>query len=78
MTWLLPPQQWSCKLLTMQPVAQPEQSTWMPVCDARRVLHVSEWTVYRMIQGGKLRAARPGHRWLVRREDVERMLLPAG
>ncbi len=46
----------------------------MRVSEARQVLDVSEWTVYRWIQSGKLRSARPGHRWLVLREDVENML----
>jgi excisionase family DNA binding protein len=44
------------------------------VCDR---LHVSPWTVYRRIADGRLRAVRPANRWLVLREDVERMLSPS-
>jgi excisionase family DNA binding protein len=54
------------------------RTQWMRVSEARSVLDVSEWTIYRWIQIGRLRAIRPGHRWLVLREDVERMLMPTG
>jgi excisionase family DNA binding protein len=39
-------------------------------------LRVSPWTVYRRIADGTLRAARPANRWLIAREDVERLLAP--
>jgi excisionase family DNA binding protein len=60
----------------MQLPAQQRASSWMRVSEAGHALDVSEWTIYRWIQSGKLRATRPGHRWLVLRQDVERMLMP--
>lgn len=37
-------------------------------------LLVSPWTIRRWVRDGRLRSIRPGHRRLVSRADVERML----
>jgi excisionase family DNA binding protein len=50
----------------------------MGSAEAALALHVSTWTVRRWVREGRLRSVRPGHRRLVSREDVERLLaMPA-
>jgi excisionase family DNA binding protein len=48
--------------------------TWLLIAEAARALRVSEWTVRRWVRDGRLRTIRPGHRRLVAREDVERLV----
>ena len=63
-------------MLMVLPVAQLE-TTYVTVHVACKKLGISPWTLYRWIQQKKLRSVRPGHRWLVSAEDVERLMTPA-
>ena len=51
-----------------------EAPPWLTIAESAHMLRVSEWTVRRWIREGRLSSARPGHRRLVARLDVERLL----
>ena len=60
-------------LLEMRRGPRLSSAIWLSVLEAACALHVSEWTVRRWAHNGRLRSARPGHRLLIAREDVERL-----
>ncbi len=54
-----------------QPSARPR---FLTVAEVANMLRVSTMTVYRLIKGGQLPAARVGKSYRVREEDVDRYL----
>lgn len=47
---------------------------YLSVKEACMLLGASRWTIYRLIDSGKLKSSKVGRRTIIRQEDVERLL----
>lgn len=50
------------------------ENNLLTVPEAAQMLRLSEHTVYLWLRSGKLKSVRPGRKWLIPREEVDRLL----
>ncbi len=54
------------------------ETTLLTVPEASKLLRVSEHTVYLWLRSGKLKSVRPGRKWLIPKEEIDRLLSTDG
>ena len=54
--------------------APPTEAAMLTVPEACRYLRVSKWTLYRLMQAGKLKTVKLGNRRLVRKRTIVQLL----
>lgn len=50
------------------------ETTLLTVPEASKLLRVSEHTIYLWLRSGKLKSVRPGRRWLIPEEEIQKLL----
>lgn len=46
----------------------------LTVPEAAKLLRVSEHTIYLWLRSGKLKSVRPGRKWLIPEEEIQKLL----
>lgn len=50
------------------------ESNLLTVPEAAQMLRMSEHTIYLWLRSGKLKAVRPGKKWLIPEEEIRKLL----
>ena len=50
----------------------------LTVPEAAQMLRMSEHTIYLWLRSGKLKSVRPGRKWLIPKEEIDRLLSTDG
>lgn len=50
----------------------------LTVPEAAQMLRMSEHTIYIWLRSGKLKSVRPGRKWLIPKEEIDRLLSTDG